>query len=110
MFEGIEARADVYSLKNILHDWDDDRSLAILRNVRATMPAGSRVVVIEQRQERNRPEPFASITDLQMLTQCDDGRERSEAELRGLLGAAGLEPRRAGRAGVHQLVEAVAPG
>ena len=108
MFEGIEARADVYSLKNILHDWDDERSVQILRNVRATMPAGSRVVVIEQRQERNRPEPFASITDLQMLTQCDDGRERSEDELRALLGAAGLEPGRSGRAGVHQLVEGVA--
>lgn len=108
MFAGLEARADVYSLKNILHDWDDERALQILRNVRATMPAGSRVVVIEQRQERNRAEPFASITDLQMMTQCDDGRERSQEELRSLLRAAGLEPGRSGRAGVHQLVEGLA--
>lgn len=108
IFGEIDATADSYSLKNILHDWDDERSLSILRAVRATMPPGSRLVVIEQKQERNEASHFASITDLQMLTQCDDGRERSEAELRDLLSEAGLRPGRSGRAGLHQVVEGLA--
>ena len=34
-FDGVEPGADCYVLKSILHDWDDDQCLAILRNVAA---------------------------------------------------------------------------
>ena len=40
MFERIDAQADVYVLKDILHDWDDERCLKILQTVRAAMPTG----------------------------------------------------------------------
>lgn len=100
--------ADVYVLKNILHDWDDPTSARILAGVRAGMRPGSRLVLIEQLQERNRPHPFTSMTDLQMLTQCVDGRERSAAELKALLAGAGLTPGRVERSGVSALVEGVA--
>jgi hypothetical protein len=49
-------------------------------------------VLVEDLQERNEPNPTASLTDIQMLTQCDDGRQRSADELRELLTAAGLRP------------------
>jgi hypothetical protein len=100
--------ADVYVLKNILHDWDDPTSLRILSGVRAAMAAGARLVVIEQIQERNSPHPIASLSDIQMLTQCVDGRERSRDELRELLSRAGFTPARFQRAGVSALVEGVA--
>ena len=108
LFGKIEAEADLYVLKNILHDWDDATSAKIVANVRAAMRPGTRLIVAEQRQERNRPHPFASITDLQMLTQCDDGRERSPAELQALLSGAGLTPGRVERSGISALVEGVA--
>jgi hypothetical protein len=108
LFGELRADADVYVLKNVLHDWDDATSAKILAGVRATMPPGSRLVVIEQLQERNRPHPFASRSDVQMLTQCVDGRERSRDELRALLAGAGLDPRRAERTGIGVLVEGVA--
>ena len=108
LFGELDAEADVYVLKNILHDWDDETSARILDNLRATMRPGSRVVLIEQLQERNEPHPFASLTDLQMLTQCDDGRERSPAELQGMLAAARLEPGRVERAGISSLIEGTA--
>lgn len=104
----LSARADVYVLKNILHDWDDATSGRILRTVRATMPAGSALVVVEQLQHPDRPHPFATVADLQMLTQCEGGRERSADELRALLREAGLRPSRLERAGVSALVEGVA--
>jgi hypothetical protein len=92
IFENVDAQADVYLLKDILHDWDDAACVKILANVRATMPTGSRVVLVEDLQERNRPSPTASLTDIQMLTQCDEGRQRSAEELAALLSAAGLRP------------------
>src|SRR3954468_8698638 len=101
-------RADVYVLKNILHDWDDPTSLRILSGVRKSMRAGARLVVIEQIQERNEPHPIASLSDIQMLTQCVDGRERSREELRELLSRSGFTPGRFQRAGVSALVEGVA--
>lgn len=104
-----DARADVYVLKNVLHDWDDATSSRVLAAVRSAMPAGARLVLAEQLQEPSRPHPFSSLSDLQMLTQCDNGRERSREELRGLLRGAGLTPERVERVGVTALVEGVAP-
>jgi hypothetical protein len=92
IFERIEAEADVYLLKDVLHDWGDPACAQILAVVRATMPAGSRLVLVEDLQERNEPSPTASLTDLQMLTQCDDGRQRSADELKTLLAGVGLRP------------------
>jgi hypothetical protein len=47
---------------------------------------------VEDLQERNTPSPTASLTDVHMLTQCDDGRQRSADELKRLLEGAGLRP------------------
>ena len=110
LFAGVPVRADLYLLKNVLHDWDDARCQRILAGVRAAMRPGARLVVVELLQERGRPDPFASWVDLQMLTQSDGGRERSAAELQGLLRAAGLVPGPVRRTPGSALVEAVAPG
>ena len=91
-FESVTARADVYVMKDVLHDWDDERCLRILRTVRAAMPGGSRLVLVETLQEPNAVEPVASFVDVHMLTQTDGGRQRSVAELHRLLREAGLEP------------------
>ena len=42
IFQSLSAKADVYLLKNILHDWDDEACATILGTVRATMPEGAR--------------------------------------------------------------------
>src|SRR3954453_21766691 len=100
LFGEMSADANVYVLKNILHDWDDETSARILAGVAGTMKPGTRLFVIEQLQERNEPHPFTSMSDLQMLTQCVQGRERSREELRALVEGAGLSPGRVERAGV----------
>jgi hypothetical protein len=108
IFTGVSARADVYTLKDVLHDWDDERCTTILRTVRATMPAGSRVVLVETLQDPNAPDPIASLVDVQMLTQTDGGRQRSVAELHALLRAAGLTPGTVRRTAGPALVEGYA--
>jgi O-methyltransferase domain len=108
IFERVEANADVYLLKDVLHDWNDERCRTILATVRATMPPGSRLVLVEDLQERNRPSLSASLTDLQMLTQCDDGRQRSADELKALVRAVGLRPGAVRLTAGPGLVEALA--
>lgn len=108
IFESLSAKADVYLLKNILHDWNDEACATILRTVRATMPEGARVVIVEYLQERNVPNLIASLSDIQMMTVCDDGRERSAAEIQSLLRGAGLKPGKVVQTGGPGLVEAFA--
>jgi O-methyltransferase domain len=111
IFGELEARADVYLLKDVLHDWGDEACAQILRNVAATMPPGGRLVLVEALQERNEPDPVASLIDVHMLTQCEGGRQRSVAELHALLGGAGLRPGRIERTFGPALVEGIAgPG
>jgi O-methyltransferase/methyltransferase family protein len=92
IFSGVSARADCFVLKDVLHDWDDERCRTILRTVRATMQPRERVLLVETLQERNDPDLIASLTDLQMLTQCDGGRQRAEADLHRLLRETGFQP------------------
>jgi cyclopropane fatty-acyl-phospholipid synthase-like methyltransferase len=107
IFRTINATADVYVLKDVLHDWDDERCAKILAAVAASMPSGSRLVVVEYLQPRNRPNPFSPLLDLHTLTQRDGGRLRSLAELSTLLTGAGLRPTgRTFSVVPHDLVEA----
>lgn len=108
LFHGFDARADVYVLKWILHDWNDETCRQILRGVRASMPAGARAVVIDQRQEPRRPSSITALVDLHMLVECEGGRERTPSRVHALMCEAGLRPGRVRHAGVHMLVEGLA--
>ena len=108
LFGALDARADVYVLKWILHDWSDEACRGILSRLRATMPAGARIVTIDQHNDPARPNPFTAMADLHMLVECEGGRERSPAEVHALMRAAGLRPGRVRTAGLHMLVEGVA--
>jgi len=88
-FEAVPAAADCLLLKFILHDWGDANSLVILRNIAAALGEGRLLVI-----ERIVPETVGPADedvirgDLTMLTV--GGKERTEAEYRALLSAAGL--------------------
>jgi hypothetical protein len=109
LFGEIDVRADVYVLKWIMHDWSDDACHDILTGVRASMPSGSRIVTIDQCLERNRPNPVSSMVDLLMLVEFEGGRERSPDQVHALMRNAGLTPGRVRHAGVHMVVEGLAP-
>jgi hypothetical protein len=108
MFERIEASADVYVMKDILHDWDDERCLRILSTVRTAMPAGSRLVLVETLIEPGDTDPIPASVDVHMLAQCDGGRQRSAAELHALCSQAGLRPGAVHETGGPAMVEALA--
>ena len=111
-FSSVPAGGDVYVLKSVLHDWDDDRCVAILRSCRAAMDDTARLVIVElSLPERMTPSAqmlSAALLDLIMLAYAG-GRERTETEFVQLLSQAGLRlaSTTALTAGPH-LLEAVA--
>lgn len=110
LFGDFDARADVYVLKWILHDWSDDACRDILTRLGARMPPGASVVTIDQSFDRARPSSVTSMVDLHMLVECDGGRERSPREVHELMRDAGLRPGRIRHANLHMLVEGVKRG
>ena len=93
-FFGVLPRdGDAYILKNVIHDWDDEQSTAILRNVAQSMAAQGSVVLIEMVVPPQSDDAWSEVvfgSDLNMLVNTG-GHERSERDFEQLLEAAGLE-------------------
>jgi hypothetical protein len=89
-FDGVAPHgADAYVLSHVLHDWDDESCVTILRHCADAMHAGSRLLVVEMvLPPGDDPHP-GKILDLVMVT-LTHGRERSAAEYGELLSRAGL--------------------
>lgn len=66
-FEQVPGGAGGYLLKDILHDWDDDRSRKILANVRRAATRGSRLLLVESLLERNETVHPKPLFDLKMM-------------------------------------------
>jgi hypothetical protein len=88
-FTSVPNGGDCYILANVIHDWDDEPAVAILRNCHRAMATGARVLIIEALLPTgNEPHP-GKIGDLQMLV-ISGGRERAEAEYGVLLVSSGF--------------------
>lgn len=91
-FESVPV-ADAYVVKSVIHDWDDERSVAILSRIREAMPPHGVLFLVEPIL-RDDPEVLGDqrmllMSDLNMLV-CLGGRERTQAQFADLLTAAGL--------------------
>ena len=82
--------ADLYLLKAVLHDWDDDSCVRILRNCREAARPGARLIVIENVIRDLTRDRFATLLDMNMLA-ATSGQERELAEYDALFAAAGWE-------------------
>lgn len=90
-FEEVPAGGDAYILKQIIHDWNDDLSIKILRNCHKAMTDGGRVLVIETVIEPGNAPSITKLFDLHVLVTAPGAKERVESEFRSLLNAAGFE-------------------
>jgi hypothetical protein len=80
---------DAYLLSHVLHDWPDDKCLAILENCRKAMKAGKRLLIVEMiLPPGDTPHP-GKMLDLSMLVGAG-GQERTEEEYSALLAQAGF--------------------
>jgi hypothetical protein len=88
-FREVPAGADAYMMKYIIHDWDDERALAILKNCRRAMHDGARLLLVETVIAEGNAPHFGKLIDLEMLL-FTGGRERTQAEYGALLARAGF--------------------
>ncbi|MFD4635864.1 methyltransferase [Lentzea sp. NPDC058436] len=87
--EFVPPGGDVYLLSRVLHDWDDERCLTILRRCAASMDAGGRLLIVERLLSENGRPSLADAWDLHMLCNVG-GRERTASHYGQLLDAAGF--------------------
>ena len=93
MFAEIPSGGDTYLLSAVLHDWEDEQALAILRSCRRVMAPGATLLLVERVLpailDRSAASQEAVLGDLTMLLRTG-GRERTDAEYAALLAAAGF--------------------
>lgn len=109
-FESVPAGAEVYLVKDVLHDWNDDDTRRILRTVRSAMKIGSRLLIIESVISDGPESAPARLLDLELMI-LTGGRKRRAGEYEQLLADAGLKMTRVlATASPSVLIEAVRAG
>jgi O-methyltransferase len=76
-----------YLLCGVIHDWDDNHAITILRNCRRAMTKNSRVLLVDMIVPDAASASFSKLLDLNMLV-MNGGQERTKAEFCALLEAA----------------------
>jgi len=87
-FKGSLPSADAYVLMEVIHDWNDERSTAILKSVRSAAKPSARVLLIESIITETPGPSWPKILDLWML--AIGGKQRTQREYAELLRAAGF--------------------
>jgi hypothetical protein len=87
-FHSVPEGADAYVLCGVIHDWDDDPAVQILRNCRLAMNQKGRLLLVEVVVPDDDAHCFSKLLDLNMMVMTG-GRERTRAEFAALLNTAG---------------------
>jgi hypothetical protein len=88
-FDSVPSGGDLYVLKNIIHDWPDDRAQQILKTVRAATRDGATLLLVECVIQPHDRDFLAKWMDLGMLVD-NKGRERAREEYQNLLQQSGF--------------------
>jgi len=88
-FESVPPAYDAYLLKFIIHDWDDEKSLAILRNCRQAAGPKGKLLLVEGIVPQGNEPSVSKFFDLAMMV-GPGGMERTETEYRVLFEKAGF--------------------
>lgn len=88
-FESVPTGGDAYIMKHIIHDWDDEKAIAILKNCHQAMGENGKLLLVEIVIKPGNQTSLAKLSDLEMLV-IAGGCERTEAEYRALFEASGF--------------------
>jgi hypothetical protein len=89
MFEAVPLGGDAYVLSHIIHDWDEERCLSVLRSCRRSMEPGARLLIVEMVIPPGDEMHPGKMIDMLMIS-FTGGMERTEEEYRELLARAGF--------------------
>ncbi|HSL06205.1 MAG TPA: methyltransferase [Nitrospiraceae bacterium] len=88
-FETVPKGGDAYIMKYILHDWNDEECIQILRNCRDAMNEKGKVLVVDTVIAPGNNPSWGKLLDIQML--IIGGRERTKKEFAAMFAEAGLK-------------------
>ena len=92
-FDNIPTGGDLYLLKSVLHDWDDEACLRILSNINKAMNPVSRLLIMETIIEKGNRPSFGKMTDILMMAAVG-GKERTKDQFSWLLHKTGFRIRK----------------
>jgi hypothetical protein len=87
-FQSVPSGGDAIIMKWIIHDWNDEQSITIMKNCHRALPENGKLILVEAVVPPGDEMHFAKFIDLNMLVMTG-GRERTEEEFRQLYEAAG---------------------
>lgn len=90
-FEAVPEGGDAYFLREVVHLYDDERAIAILKRCHQAMKEQGRLLVIERVMSPKYEFYIDKFTDVHMLVMCSGGRERSQSEFQDLFESAGFK-------------------
>lgn len=102
-FDRLPEGGDAYVLRRVIHDWEDEDALKILRNVRSAITTSGKLLIIEGLIDS--PTNPVGLMDIMMLVL--GGRERTQDDFRKLVQIAGFTLNRIFPAGAYSLLECV---
>ncbi|AIO70354.1 methyltransferase [Burkholderia oklahomensis] len=106
--KAIEARGDVYVMKHVICDWDDEQAIRIMKNCAEAMPSGGKLLLVEAVLTPPGEPHFAKLHDLEMLIMSSGGHARTADGYRRLYEAAGLSMTAVHPTeGMHSVIEGV---
>lgn len=88
-FDSVPANCDLYLMRHVIHDWQDEPAITILSNCQKAMNPDSKVLLIENIIHSDNTPCFSKWLDLMML--LVDGRERTQEQYNRLFSEAGLK-------------------
>lgn len=88
-FNEVPYGGDLYILKAVLHDWDDEHAVHILKNCHKAMDNMSRLLIVEVVLQPEDQSLYANSMDLLMLA-ITGGKERTLSSFEDMLHKAGL--------------------
>lgn len=88
-FKSIPEGGDAVIMKWIIHDWNDEQSIAIMKNCHRALPAGGKLILVEAVVPEGNEPHFSKFIDLNMLVMTG-GRERTAEEFRQLYEGSGF--------------------
>jgi hypothetical protein len=100
-FSAIIPEGELYILKNIIHNWNDDDCVRMLTNIRRSMKPGAKILIIDMLVQTINTPALAPLLDIQMLACMHGGKERSKAEFEKLLDQSGFR--------VNRFIPTIAP-
>jgi cyclopropane fatty-acyl-phospholipid synthase-like methyltransferase len=89
-FTSVPEGADAIAMKWIIHDWNDEQSIAIMKNCHLALPKDGKLILVEAVIPADNEPHFGKFIDLNMLVMTG-GKERTEAEFRELYEASGFQ-------------------